>query len=79
MATDFGDYQHLLGETGAGLLTRVAPDPLADGILRVLNEPELAASLAAATHRVAVEHFGMDRNIDRYLEVYRKALADGPR
>ena len=28
---------------------------------------------------VAVEHFGMVRNIDRYLEVYRKALADGPR
>ncbi len=79
VATDFGDYKQLLGESGAGLLTPVAADPLADGILRVLNEPELARSLAAATHTVAAEHFGMDRNIDRYLEVYRKAIADGPR
>ncbi len=79
VATDFGDYQKLLGETGAGLLTEVAPAPLADGILKVLNNPQLAENLANATRPVAEEYFGMDRNIDRYLDVYRKALADGPR
>ena len=79
VATDFGDYQQLLGDTGAGLLTAVEPTAIADGILRVLGDPELAKSLASHTQAVAKEHFAMDRNIDRYLEVYRKALADGPR
>ena len=79
VATDFGDYRPLLGDTGAGLLTPVAPEPLADGILKVLGDPALAQSLAAHTRAVAEEHFGMDRNIDRYLDVYRKAMADGPR
>lgn len=79
VATDFGDYQKLLGETGAGLLTAVEPSSLAQGIIRVLSEPELAKHLASATKAVAVEHFGMDRNVDRYLAVYEKALRDGPR
>ena len=79
VATDFGDYRKLLGESGAGVLTGVAPGPLADGILRVLNDPELAAGLAAATGAVAREHFAMDRNIDRYLDVYRRAIELGPR
>ncbi|HMF38385.1 MAG TPA: glycosyltransferase family 4 protein [Isosphaeraceae bacterium] len=79
VATDFGDYQHLLGLSGAGLLTPVAAGPLAEGILKVLADPDLAASLAAACGPVAREHFAMDRNIDRYLDVYQRALALGPR
>lgn len=79
VATDFGDYKKLLGESGAGLLTEIAPEPLADGILRVLNEPELAASLADATKPVAEEYFAMSRNVDRYLDVYRRAIDLGPR
>jgi len=79
VATDFGDYQNLLGRSGAGLLTPVAAGPLAEGILRVLADPDLAASLAAACGPVAREHFAMDRNIDRYLDVYQRAIALGPR
>ena len=75
VATDFGDYTAILGATGAGLLTGVAPEPLADGILEVLNDPALAARLSAATRPVARELFGMERNIDRYLEVYDRALS----
>ncbi len=79
VATDFGDYTTILGETGAGRLTAVAPEPLAEGILDVLRNPALAARLAAAARPVAHELFGMDRNIDRYLDVYQRALAAGPR
>jgi glycosyltransferase involved in cell wall biosynthesis len=79
VATDFGDYRKLLGDLGAGLLTGVAAEPLAEGILKVLNDPSLAASLAAATAPVAREYFAMDRNIDRYLDVYRRAIASAPR
>jgi glycosyltransferase involved in cell wall biosynthesis len=77
VATDFGDYRKLLGELGAGLLTGVAPESLAEGIVRVLNDPALAASLSAATAPVAREYFAMDRNIDRYLDVYRRAIGGG--
>jgi glycosyltransferase involved in cell wall biosynthesis len=79
VATDFADYRKLLGDTGAGLLTPVEPSALAEGILRVLREPEIAARLASATRRVAEEYFAMDRNVDRYLDVYRQAVAAGPR
>jgi glycosyltransferase involved in cell wall biosynthesis len=79
VATDFGDYQTLLGASGAGLLTPVSPIALADGIKRVLTDSALASSLAANTRAVAQEFFAMDRNIDRYLDVYRRAIAAGPR
>ncbi len=79
VATDFGDYQQLLGATGAGLLTPVAPGPLADAIVKVLKDPVLAARLATATTAVAREFFAMDRNIERYLDVYYRALVAGPR
>jgi len=79
VATDFGDYTKLLGATGAGRLTAVAPEPLADGIIDVLSNPTLASSLSAAARPVAEEYFHMGRNIDRYIQVYEEALAKGPR
>jgi glycosyltransferase involved in cell wall biosynthesis len=79
VATEFGDYRHLLGDTGAGLLTPVEAGALTQAILRVLNDPALAARLAAATRLVAEEFFAMDRNVDRYLDVYQQAITSGPR
>ncbi len=79
VATDFADYADILGPTGAGRLAAVEPGAIAGAIIDVLTDPALAARLAAATRPVAVELFGMDRNIDRYLDVYRRALAAGPR
>jgi glycosyltransferase involved in cell wall biosynthesis len=79
VTTDFGDYATLLGATGAGRLTRVAPDSLAEGIIDVLSHPELAARLSASARPVAEEFFGMGRNVDRYLDVYHRALELGPR
>jgi glycosyltransferase involved in cell wall biosynthesis len=79
VASDFADYRKLLGDTGAGLLTPVEPAALAEGIIRVLHEPDLASRLTAATRPVAEEYFAMDRNIDRYIDVYRRAIAAGPR
>ncbi len=75
VATDFGDYTTILGKTGAGRLTAVRPDSLAEGILDVLGNPALAARLSAATRPVAREYFGMDRNVDRYLDVYGRVLS----
>jgi glycosyltransferase involved in cell wall biosynthesis len=79
VATDFGDYKALLGRSGAGLLVPVDARPLAEAIVRVLNNPVLSARLAAATGPVASEFFAMGRNADRYLHVYERAIAAGPR
>ena len=79
VATDFADYARILGETGAGRLTAVEPGALAEGILDVLTDPALSARLAEAARPVAEEFFGMGRNVDRYLDVYGRALAAGPR
>lgn len=79
VATDFGDYQTLLGESGAGLLSAPEPEPLARAILKVLANPDLADRLSSHTGPIAREYFAMDRNIDRYLDVYRQAIARGPR
>lgn len=79
VATNYGDYQHILGDTGAGLLTPVDPDPLADGIVEVLTDPTLAGRLASSTRPAAEEYACMDRNVDRYLSLYETALALGPR
>jgi glycosyltransferase involved in cell wall biosynthesis len=78
VATDFGDFPRLLGETGAALLTPVDPQPLAEAIIEVLTDPALASRLAAATGPVAREYFAMERNVDRYLDVYQRAIANGP-
>lgn len=76
VATDFGDYQSILGATGAGRLTAAGPGALADGIVEVLDDPAMAARLSAAAGPVARELFGMDRNVDRYIEVYQRVLRE---
>lgn len=78
VATDFGDYRELLGETGAGLLTGEEPEAIADGVLKVLGNPDLGRWMAARTWNVAREHFCTSRNAERYLRVYEDALRKGP-
>jgi len=79
VATDFADYATILGPTGAGRLTKENASSVAEGIIDVLTHPELAQKLANSTKPVAEELFGMERNIDRYLAVYRQALVLGQR
>ena len=79
VATNFADYETILGPTGAGRLAEENPESISAAIIDVLTHPDLARSLATATRPVAEELFGMERNIDRYLDVYRRALAADPR
>jgi glycosyltransferase involved in cell wall biosynthesis len=75
VATDFGDYSTILGQTGAGRLTAVEPRALAEGVIDVLTNPALAARLSASARQVAEDLFGMARNVDRYLAVYDRVLS----
>ncbi|RUL87836.1 glycosyltransferase family 4 protein [Tautonia sociabilis] len=79
VATNYGDYQQILGDTGAGLLTPVDAEALADGIAEVLGDPVLSGRLASATRAAAEQYVCMDRNVDRYLGLYETALVLGPR
>jgi len=79
VATDFADYKDILGPTGAGRLAAVDAGSIARAITDVLTDAGLAAGLVAATRPVAAELFGMERNVDRYLDVYARALAASPR
>lgn len=79
VATDFGDYQILLGERQAGLLVDVNPAAIASGVIALLANPGKAAALAANTKAVAEEYFAMSRNIERYMSVYESAVRRGNR
>lgn len=75
VATDFADYNTILGDTGAGLLCKPDPGSIAEAVVKTLTDDRLARSLALAAGPVAREYFGMDRNIERYLDVYARAIA----
>lgn len=79
VATDFGDYQMLIGEKQAGLLVGVSPEAIAAGVLDLLRHPAKASAFAANTRAVAEEYFAMSRNIKRYMDVYESAIQRGNR
>lgn len=79
VATDFGDYRTLLGEREAGLLVDVSPSAIAAGVIELLRNRPQAEKLASNTHAVAEEYFAMDRNIERYMNVYESAVRRGNR
>jgi phosphatidylinositol alpha-mannosyltransferase len=60
------DVEAVLVEPGS-------PEALAAGILQVLGDPPLAASLVAAGSRRA-EAFSMEHLADRYLELYQPLI-----
>lgn len=66
-----GAFTEIVERTGGGLL--VEPDDarsLADGIVRLQQDPALAAELGASGFRQVREHYNVARMADRALEVY---------
>jgi glycosyltransferase involved in cell wall biosynthesis len=75
VATDVGGNRELLGD-GAGILCRPDdPASLAEGVGRVLREPDLAEGLRRGAAETAARH-AWRRVARRYVEVYRSVLAD---
>jgi phosphatidylinositol alpha-mannosyltransferase len=74
VASDLPGYSNVARhEKEALLVTRGDPRALAAAIRRVLDEPQLAASLIAGGEARAAE-FSMDRLADRYIELYQRAM-----
>lgn len=68
-----GAFTEIVEKTGAGLL--VEPDDtqsLAEGILRLFNDPALAEQLGQNGFQKVREHYGVGSMADRAIEVYER-------
>jgi glycosyltransferase involved in cell wall biosynthesis len=73
-ATSAGGIPEFVTDGETGLLSPPGDaTALAENVLRLLSDPELAASLAARA-RTRVEEFSVDRMVERTFEVYRAVL-----
>src|SRR6266850_3149167 len=73
-----GAFTEILEKTGAGLL--VAPDDsekLAEGILRLFNDPKLAETLGRNGFQRVREHYSVAHMADSALEVYDDLVSSG--
>ncbi len=79
LATRVGGVPELVVDQENGLL--VATENVAalqQGLLRLLGDPVLRAKLALAGQKTAQAH-GLDRQVERVLDVYRQVLSGNPR
>ena len=76
VASDLPGYRKVIGAGEPAALLVPPGDPVALGVAlrRVLEDPGLAASLAAAGD-VRAAAFSMDRLAERYVELYRSAVS----
>ena len=73
-----GAFTEIIEKTGAGLL--VEPDDsekLAEGILRLFNDPRLAETLGQNGFQRVREYYSVARMADRALEVYEDLVSRG--
>jgi phosphatidylinositol alpha-mannosyltransferase len=75
VASDLPGYRNVVGNGDPAALLVAPGDPVALGraLLRVLEDPDLAASLSAAGDARAAA-FSMDRLAERYVSLYRSAI-----
>jgi len=70
-----GAFPEMIERAGGGLLVRPDdPDALADGILALRTDPELAASLGRAGAAGVREHFSVERMAERVECIYQELL-----
>jgi glycosyltransferase involved in cell wall biosynthesis len=62
-------YEHFVG-AGDVLAVERAPGPVRDALRRLAADPGLAVTLAARSREVADRHFGLDRFVSAYEELY---------
>jgi glycosyltransferase involved in cell wall biosynthesis len=73
-----GAFTEVIQKTRGGLLVRPDdPESLADGILEVYQNPQLAEELGSNGFRGVREHYSVARMADRALEVYGGEKGDG--
>ncbi len=80
IATNRGGLRDIVEGTGGGLLVGPADvGALSAALDAVLTDREYAEVLGAAGRRVALEKYSDAKYLDRFEQLYRKMIADGPR
>jgi alpha-maltose-1-phosphate synthase len=81
VASDVGGVPEVVADGETGLLVHYdGGDPgafeaaLADGVNRLVRDPELARRLGAAGRRRAIEHFSWSRIAEQTLDLYRSLV-----
>ncbi|HZY64218.1 MAG TPA: glycosyltransferase family 4 protein [Edaphobacter sp.] len=77
VATAVGDVSTLVREGSTGFLTRSEDvESIADGITKLLQNPELRKQFGAAGREVVRDEFSAGRMAKEYLRVYEKVIAE---
>jgi glycosyltransferase involved in cell wall biosynthesis len=69
-----GAFPETIERTGGGLLVEPTTEALADGLLQLARDPELARRLGAAGAAGVREHYSVAREAERVVEVYRRVV-----
>jgi glycosyltransferase involved in cell wall biosynthesis len=69
-----GAYIETIERTGGGLLVELTVHALADGLLKVAQDPGLARALGTKGAAGVREHYSVAREADRLLDVYGTVL-----
>ncbi len=79
VATRVSGHPEAIEDGVNGLLVEPdAPAQLADACLRLLADPALRARFAEAARQRAADRFGIERQRDAYLAIYRELVQPGP-
>jgi glycosyltransferase involved in cell wall biosynthesis len=66
----------LHGETGI-LVNPSSPNDLAEGIMKLLREPEVARTLGASGRKLMLKRFTLDRTVKDLAELYGRLIVQG--
>ncbi len=72
VATSVGGLPSVLDEGVTGFLVPVEEQPLIEALLK-LRDPARARAMGEAARAAALERFGAERMVDRYMELYEAA------
>jgi glycosyltransferase involved in cell wall biosynthesis len=75
VVTDVADHRDLVSGNDAGLVVATDSAGVADGILAVLDHPELALHRAGNAITVARRHFSLAEATDRRMQILRRAAS----
>jgi glycosyltransferase involved in cell wall biosynthesis len=79
VASDVGGHRELIRDGDTGLLFRAGdPTALADAVLRLLQDPELAEAMRARARRFVEIERSWRASVARYAGVYDRLLGNRP-
>lgn len=75
VATNVGGNPEIVNVPHGGRLVPPRdPSAMAEALLELLRNKSLAHSMSLAARQRAIEHFSIDTMVDRYVELYEKAI-----